>query len=172
MKSIIFPSAYPFGQPLNVRIILVIWVLGLALGVPLSSADLLTSGDLLTVMREGNGTGIMIFLLNCIWVAGASLSIGLGIPFLGYFLVFLNGICRGFVGLLVFRVLGHGAWLARSFLLFSVSGASVLMFWLLIRNHQGRRTSFAIDVGLVLVLLFAIVLFDIFVISPFLSGIV
>lgn len=171
MNSIFFPLENRRKRPLYVLLILALWLSGLVLGVFLSLMYPDDSADLLTAIREVEGAASAAILPHCFIFAVAAFAIGFNIPFLCYLLVVVLGICRGFSGLLVFRILGSGAWLVRFFLMFSVGASSVLMFWLMIRHCGDRRKTVSADICLAFVILLVVVLCDVLFISPFLSGV-
>ena len=88
---------------------------------------------------------------------------------LSYPFLFLWSLCRGFCGMMIFYVIGEGAWLVRCVFLLSSNCLSVLLWWMFIRHFNSLRQSFFSDTILVSFLSLAVFVFDLFFVPGFLS---
>ena len=85
-------------------------------------------------------------------------------------ITFLYGIFRGFCGMCTVLAFGSGGWLIRLLFMFSSGLISALFWWLILSDKQYSRCFLKLSCTTVLLVSF-VTLFDYFVISPFLIGI-
>lgn len=149
---------------------MILWGLGLCIGILLALSFSKSFDYTLQPALFENPSLLFLIVATALPITAFSVVLGCRFFSLGYLLILLESVCRGFSGMYVFTVLGSGAWLIRLLLLFSSSSASVLIWWLLLRHSEYKRPSFSADVRLAAILVLVICFFDYFVIAPYLIG--
>ena len=83
--------------------------------------------------------------------------------------VCISGLSHGFCGFLIYIEQGNAAWLLRPLFLFSATGASVLIWWLILQNEAKRSHRKFLLAGTLSCLIY---IFDLLVVSPFAGDLV
>lgn len=165
-----------FGHAITYRklrfvILAFFWTIGFAIGISLAVLYPKTSLFDIRQVLTTYASPLSLFFVVGLPISISVFSLWCPAFFLNYPLLFLNAMCRGFTGMLLYIALESGAWLIRFLYLFSGSCISVLIWWLLLRHPNQNCPAFSRDVRFVSILSCLIVVADIFFISPFLANI-
>ena len=155
---------------MRVYLLMLLWCFGICLGAHLAVNLPFSMQDSLHLAMEQEISALLLLTVIGLPLAVCLVSVKLQMYLLQYLVLFFISLCRGISGMLCFICFGSGSWLIRSLLLFSISTASVLMWWLLLRHSRGVRSSFRRDTYITVAILCAIVLLDSILIAPYLSS--
>ncbi len=147
------------------------WFLGLLAGMGLAISNDNVSSAIFNEALFGSTLPTFVVFSVGLPVAISAIALWYPLYTLNYPLFLLQGVCRGFCGMVAFLALGSGAWLIRAPFLFSGSCVSVLMWWLSLRHSYCKGNDLPKDILFVSVLSCSIVLIDIFLISNLLTSV-
>ncbi len=153
----------------SIALVTLFWFLGLLTGIGLA---VVSPMDVTAIFRSAvseQASPVLLFFVSAFPIMALTFALYLGAFPICSVLVFLNAICRGFSGMLIYLSLGSAAWLIRPLFLFSSSCVSVYMWWLIIRHFSKGRYHLFKDLSIVIILIFVTVMSDTFYISCFLT---
>ena len=154
----------------HLQLLFLVWVAGLFLGMLLCATCNDQTAQLCTGVARAVANRFALVLVCLLPIVIVVIALFARLFFLAYPVVFLMAFSRGFSGFLVCMEQGSGAWLIRPMFLFSAGCTSVILWWLLIRNCNGRRLNFRKDIAIAIASLFVVNTIDLCFISPFLAG--
>jgi len=146
-----------------------VWVLGLIAGLCCANAYAYSLYLSENFFVSGYISFIGLVAVTVLPIVLVGFSLLKTMPFLTCLVISVESVCRGYCGMLVFLVLGGGAWVVRFLILFSSACASVIMWWLIFchRYVDRQRLKRDILIGILLAVIVSVV--DIILIAPFLS---
>ena len=159
------PASYQF----RICSLIFAWGIGLLVGMVLAIRNFAISVDSFFTAFITQPSLAQLLLAIGLPIVFVCLTLQFSVFYLSCLPVFITALCRGFCGMAIVLALGNRAWLIRLLFLFSSSCGSTLIWWLLLRHCQSRRTSFIKDVCAAGVLVCGIIAVELIVISPFLS---
>jgi len=147
----------------------ILWFAGLSFGICFAAFSPYDTSQILSVLASEGSSVFLVLLVAAFPVAVCAVSLWCSAFSLCYPLFFMEALCRGFCGILVFQAMGSGAWLIRALLLFSSGVASVIMWWLFLRHADKPTAGFSKDVCISSAVTGVAAIVDIIWVSPFLS---
>lgn len=148
----------------------VVWALGILLGVAIPVINREEYMVLITAAKLRPNL-FFLFLSNAIPLIALIALITVRRYGFIYVILLLYGTLRGYCGMYVTFAFGSGGWLVRCLLLFSSSLVSVVMWWLILSSFDRKHRNLQLICCSVLSVC-CVTLFDYFIISPFLMGII
>ena len=146
-----------------------LWMFGLCLGISLALVSSDHSPDILRQAMMQNSMPMMSMLLSIVQIVAIVISTKQECLWVTCPLILLNGVFRGFCGMLTFTSFKNGAWLLMSLFSFSAGTDSVIMWYLLARTRRTTQKTFKQDLQITAVVYLVTFLINQLFISPFLT---
>ena len=149
---------------------LIFWIAGLSFGLVLASLTNSTLSFSEFSFVAYPASPFCFLIISFLPYLACVLALRLNRFFLIYLLFFVFAFSQAFTSMFLFYYIGNGAWVIRLLFLFSSVVSSVLMWWLVLRFCFAKVFSLSKDVLLTANCLLLSCIFELSVISPFVTN--
>lgn len=146
-----------------------LWISCLVVGCYIASND----SFVVSLMRFAPGSEVSIVGLTVSLILPLFISV-VGLYFCKSAVIYtfssIKAFCTGYLLYAVSTAFGNAGWLIRLLLLFSDTGITIVILWLLFRHLNGRKKTFKADVMLSFFAAIMIGMVDYLLVAPFLQS--